>query len=519
MKNFATLVSLLVFHTLVEGHIYLKSPPSRGTDISGNELSLINQQGSGGYIDQYYYHGGAEHVCGNVNYGYANTQIFTQNTGPVRATYLSGQTVVMNVLATASHGGLIRLKLCKLNSPSDMATQDCFDQNILKISPISNFMNNPHNLSSKPLVFYGNNVQQIVTNVVPMLPNQPLVVDDYTIRDPIVANPSVLSEHVIFNMSINVQLPPGLVCDNCALLLEFKQRSYGSEYQAFPCTFANGTAVSTDLILDDGRFACPTQGFRSCADIKITKNPSDNAVYKPNPVKPVQNFPQTFQCPWNDHNFGVSGSDSPLNLSPDPYKFLPNASIMCFLPIANNMYTQANCDLCRLNCMTPDKICPSFCNCRWYPRTQQFYYEPLPLQTVLNIANSIPFTTTIAPKNLEYNGYVDVFKAVGYQGAFVGCFQDQIPRDMSNLLLDFNPNMTVELCAATCFKNGFKYAGLQAGQACFCDNSYGKYGYIYKCSTPCRGNSSQICGSRMINSVYNVSLMNPSLFSPYIGKI
>lgn len=57
MKNFATLVSLLVFHTLVEGHIYLKSPPSRGTDISGNELSLINQQGSGGYIDQYYYHG------------------------------------------------------------------------------------------------------------------------------------------------------------------------------------------------------------------------------------------------------------------------------------------------------------------------------------------------------------------------------------------------------------------------------------------------------------------------------
>lgn len=48
-------------------------------------------------------------------------------------------------------------------------------------------------------------------------------------------------------------------------------------------------------------------------------------------------------------------------------------------------------------------------------------------------------------------------------GAFVGCFQDQIPRDMSNLLLDFNPNMTVELCAATCFKNGFKYAGLQAG--------------------------------------------------------
>lgn len=83
-----------------------------------------------------------------------------------------------------------------------MATQDCFDQNVLKISPISNFMDNPHNLSTKPLVFYGNNVQQNITNVVPVLPNQPLVIDDYTIRDPIVSNPSILSEQVIFNLNI-----------------------------------------------------------------------------------------------------------------------------------------------------------------------------------------------------------------------------------------------------------------------------------------------------------------------------
>lgn len=57
MKIFATLINLLVFHGIVEGHVYLKSPLSRATDSLGNELSLISQQGSGGYVDQYYYHG------------------------------------------------------------------------------------------------------------------------------------------------------------------------------------------------------------------------------------------------------------------------------------------------------------------------------------------------------------------------------------------------------------------------------------------------------------------------------
>ncbi len=103
---------------------------------------------------------------------------------------------------TASHGGLFRIKLCKLNSPTEMATQECFDQNLLKISPISNFMDNPHNKSLNPKVFYGNSYQQYISNVVPVITGVPLIIDDYTIRDPIVANPLVLTEHVIFNITI-----------------------------------------------------------------------------------------------------------------------------------------------------------------------------------------------------------------------------------------------------------------------------------------------------------------------------
>ena len=96
----------------------------------------------------------------------------------------------------------MRLKLCKLNSPTDMATQECFDQNLLKISPISNFMNNPHNLSSNPKIFFGNSYQHYTSNVVPLVPTRPLVIDQYTIGDPIVANPAELSEHVIFSINI-----------------------------------------------------------------------------------------------------------------------------------------------------------------------------------------------------------------------------------------------------------------------------------------------------------------------------
>ena len=51
------LFNLFFLIAVVNGHLYLKSPPSRGVDSLGNELPLINQQGSGGYVDQYYYRG------------------------------------------------------------------------------------------------------------------------------------------------------------------------------------------------------------------------------------------------------------------------------------------------------------------------------------------------------------------------------------------------------------------------------------------------------------------------------
>lgn len=148
---------------------------------------------------------------------------------------------------------MFQLKLCALNSPTAIATQSCFDQNLLQITPISNFMNNPFNLSANPVIFYGNSYQQYVSNVNPT-DTLPLVIDQFTIRDPTVAHTANINTHVYWNITFrqviyvptslpslhymyiykySAQLPPGLVCSNCALQFEYKQRS-GSLVNGWP---------------------------------------------------------------------------------------------------------------------------------------------------------------------------------------------------------------------------------------------------------------------------------------------
>ena len=54
---------------------------------------------------------------------------------------------------------------------------------------------------------------------------------------------------------------------------------------------------------------------------------------------------------------------------------------------------------------------------------------------------------------------------------------------------------------------GYKYAGLQYSNQCWCGNStaYSKYGQT-GCDETCPGNSEQICGGSFYNSVYKISM-------------
>ena len=51
---------------------------------------------------------------------------------------------------------------------------------------------------------------------------------------------------------------------------------------------------------------------------------------------------------------------------------------------------------------------------------------------------------------------------------------------------------------------GFTYAGVQAGYACLCGNSYGKHGSIpeSRCETSCTGDKTRTCGGGWANAVY-----------------
>jgi hypothetical protein len=57
MMKILTKIFVLCLINFTNGHVYLRIPSTRGTGPNGDDLPLISQQGSGGYVDQYYYHG------------------------------------------------------------------------------------------------------------------------------------------------------------------------------------------------------------------------------------------------------------------------------------------------------------------------------------------------------------------------------------------------------------------------------------------------------------------------------
>eukprot|EP01064_Diplonema_japonicum_P020620 TRINITY_DN3021_c4_g1_i2.p1 TRINITY_DN3021_c4_g1~~TRINITY_DN3021_c4_g1_i2.p1 ORF type:complete len:680 (+),score=221.43 TRINITY_DN3021_c4_g1_i2:98-2137(+) len=64
---------------------------------------------------------------------------------------------------------------------------------------------------------------------------------------------------------------------------------------------------------------------------------------------------------------------------------------------------------------------------------------------------------------------------------------------------------TVEECTATCFHNGYTYAGLQYRSECWCGNSLSSNTKVADnmCRMPCSGDSSQSCGGAHRDSVYS----------------
>ena len=88
------------------------------------------------------------------------------------------------------------------------------------------------------------------------------------------------------------------------------------------------------------------------------------------------------------------------------------------------------------------------------------------------------------------------------KASYIGCYRDEGSiRDIGGYYFR-SGSMTHAKCSKTCLKKGFKYAGAQYADYCFCGNSYGKYGKADNCNMPCTGNKNEICGGAWANSVY-----------------
>ncbi|PAA81169.1 hypothetical protein BOX15_Mlig028452g3 [Macrostomum lignano] len=88
----------------------------------------------------------------------------------------------------------------------------------------------------------------------------------------------------------------------------------------------------------------------------------------------------------------------------------------------------------------------------------------------------------------------------------VGCFKDKADHDLPEFVE--TGLMTVNLCLNRCSELGYKYAGLQEGNTCYCGNSYGRYGKGDPtiCFTMCSGNSNQMCGGTHYNLVFETGV-------------
>ncbi|KAJ7580259.1 WSC domain-containing protein [Mycena floridula] len=123
-----------------------------------------------------------------------------------------------------------------------------------------------------------------------------------------------------------------------------------------------------------------------------------------------------------------------------------------------------------------------------------------------------PYTVGPASALPSYNGWRGLSNDV-YQGQ---CYPDSlwVNAGAQFRLLKFHPNtpidpesMSVQKCVDGCKASGYRAAGLEYGQECWCDTNHkwpiGDNIPNDKCSMPCTGNATEFCGAALTILVYD----------------
>jgi len=85
---------------------------------------------------------------------------------------------------------------------------------------------------------------------------------------------------------------------------------------------------------------------------------------------------------------------------------------------------------------------------------------------------------------------------------YAGCYVDAQTRVLPLQASTEGSETTPAVCQTACWNAGYKYAGAQDGDQCFCGNTPGTQAPETDCNIACAGDSTQICGGAWRNSVY-----------------
>ncbi|XP_053397223.1 uncharacterized protein LOC128556364 [Mercenaria mercenaria] len=85
---------------------------------------------------------------------------------------------------------------------------------------------------------------------------------------------------------------------------------------------------------------------------------------------------------------------------------------------------------------------------------------------------------------------------------YIGCFIDSDDRVLNGAKKDFYPN-SGDRCKSFCRKHGYRYAGTESGEECFCGNRIRFKRPAHNCNYKCERNPSEFCGGDWRISIYD----------------
>ena len=103
----------------------------------------------------------------------------------------------------------------------------------------------------------------------------------------------------------------------------------------------------------------------------------------------------------------------------------------------------------------------------------------------------------------------------------LGCFKDTRDRALPHGFRS-NNKMTVQFCTKHCKSEGYRFAGVQYAQECWCGNfGFDRHGKANNkdCHKPCKGNKKQKCGGDWRQNVYDLGKIESILYCLPISEI